>query len=63
MYFTVVLLAVACLPGRSPGCLHRLVRRRPVILDIGTIMPVPPPFSPRAPAADSAFGAAGRPAI
>jgi hypothetical protein len=45
MYFTVVLLAVACPPGRSPGFLHRLVRRRPVILDIGTIMPVPPPFS------------------
>src|SRR5215468_3111812 len=44
MYFTPLLLAVACPPGRSPGCLHRLVRRRPVILDIGTIMPVPSPF-------------------
>src|SRR6516162_1616166 len=44
MYFTPLLLAVACPSGPSPGCLHRLVRRRPVILDIGTIMPVSPPF-------------------
>src|SRR5215813_7400326 len=41
MYFTPLLLAVACPPGRSPDCLHRLVRRRQVILDIGTIMPLP----------------------
>src|SRR6516165_3126740 len=44
MYFTPLLLAVACPPCHSPGCLHRLVRRRPVILDIGTIMPLPPTF-------------------